>query len=309
MPIDLPIVRLGAAPIFDAYIFVDWSAAAEPILGHHGIWIAEGSWNDQHLIVETPVNPATRDQATRHLVQRITNLLSKKKCILFGADFAYSYPAWFFTAQNLLPNRQALWAALVQRIEDNPNNNANNRFTVAGQLNLAMGLAWYWGVPNGYQGDQPPAHQPDLPPGGVQYRWVENHLRGQDLHPHSVRQLYGNGSVGSQSLMGIPRLHQLQAEFGSRFQTWPFDTAWAQAFANMLRPTVVNCEIWPRTIPVQKYHAVPDAAEMLSYVVWAAQQDADGNLMGWLDVPHRLPNVPAEDLAIAQATEGWILGC
>jgi kynurenine formamidase len=50
MPIDLPIVRLGAAPIFDAYIFVDWSAAAEPIHGRHGIWIAEGLRLDRELL-------------------------------------------------------------------------------------------------------------------------------------------------------------------------------------------------------------------------------------------------------------------
>jgi hypothetical protein len=41
--------------------------------------------------------------------------------------------------------------------------------------------------------------------------------------------VFGHGSVGSQTLAGIPRVHELRfdPEFAARSAVWPFETGWA----------------------------------------------------------------------------------
>ena len=54
-------------PLFDAYVMVDWSAAAAPVTGRDSIWIgafARTRHGIERLVLE---NPATRAEATRRL--------------------------------------------------------------------------------------------------------------------------------------------------------------------------------------------------------------------------------------------------
>lgn len=305
------VIRAAIETLFDAYIFLDWSANSTPKQGADSLWIAEGYWDQGQLVVCDPLNPRTREEAMAHLLKRINFYLQAGRRVLLGLDFAYSYPKGFFGSfQKIVGDRKALWLELKERIID-VNNNSNNRFVVANDLNKQMLQPLFWGKPQ-RQAYQNLVNLSAGKPNGLgninAYRLVEEQLRLKGRRPMSAFQLYGNGSVGSQVLMGIPRLQQLQAKFADKFLTWPFDTGWCPQFQTMLRDCVLNCEIWPGVISVENYHPVKDASQMISYVYWAAQEDASGNLCCWFDVPARFSDISAADLMSAKQHEGWILG-
>ena len=66
---------------------------------------------------------------------------------------------------------------------------------------------------------------------------------------------------------------------------------------------MLHAEIWPGAIPVARgLHTIKDAAQVLSYVYWAARLDVTGNLSA------RFNPQPAALAAVVQQCEGWILG-
>ena len=196
--------------LFDAYIMVDWSAASAPKTGKDSIWIADVSADSDRTRY---YNPATRTDAIEILERRLSELTGNGKRVLLGFDFSLGYPAGTAKTFQL---KGAAWEAmhthLCSKIEDG-NDNSNNRFTVAAELNstTAGRTGPFWGTtsPRHVSDDlspKKPLHF-SLP----EYRIVELYLREHGLGaPKSVWQLAYIGSVGSQSLMGIPRVGQLR---------------------------------------------------------------------------------------------------
>ena len=76
--------------MFDAFVMVDWSAAAVPRTGRDSIWIC---WSD--AAGERLVNPATRHQAKALLAEWLMAARSKGERVLMGFDFPFGYPAGF----------------------------------------------------------------------------------------------------------------------------------------------------------------------------------------------------------------------
>ena len=77
-----------------------------------------------------------------------------------------------------------------------------------------------------------------------EWRIVEHELRRVGRRPFSGWQLLGAGSVGSQSLLGIPRLARLEASLvaaGRSVDVWPFGR-WDGVAPP---PDVVIAEVWP----------------------------------------------------------------
>lgn len=307
------------ATLFDAYIFLDWSASNTPKQGSDSIWIGE-AWFDNRgdLTWDTTnkgvCNPRARDLAIQHVEARLREHISHNRRVLLGFDFPYSYPNG--TVELLIqgcagPSWQTLWSNLANTIEDSPRNNSN-RFDVANNLNQLANINGggpFWGKPVGpiYDAFQHlPRFKPHVFSDPVpEFRIVEQALRDNGHHPHSVWQLYGNGSVGSQSLMGLPRLHHLRNsnEFHQFSIVWPFETGWTcPSQAANLR--IVHVEFWPGAIPVdERLHDVRDAAQMLSTVDWAAGNDVAGTLLPYFDP------LPPNDFRRDDAQgEGWILG-
>ena len=106
-----------------------------------------------------------------------------------------------------------------------------------------------------------------LPPG--EYRVVEETLRAQGLRPFSCWQLLGAGAVGSQSLLGIARLHGLRHRLGDRTQIWPFTTGLATP--NLGDGAVVVAEVWPSMHPVVDVDGdVRDAIQVRTTARWLA---------------------------------------
>ncbi len=308
---ELPTLQLAPrqSTIFDAYIFVDWSASKSPKSGPDSIWIAEGEWINCNLRLSAPCNLSTRCAAMDYLAQRLATYAENGKRVLLGFDFAYSYPGSFFS-QSFIPCRAALWQYLSKNITDAPTN-ANNRFQVANAINAGLPSPLLWGRPQG-QAHLSLANLSSKKPSALtnclSFRLIEKVLRGMGLQPKSAFQLFGNGSVGSQVLMGLPRIEQLKLAFPNYFLTWPFDTGWALQPTTLPKPAIINCEIWPGAILVCNFHKIKDASQMISYVIWAAREDAYGGLPHWFQVPGRHCQLSPSQITAAQNVEGWILG-
>ncbi|MGA9276780.1 MAG: hypothetical protein WBV89_07490, partial [Ilumatobacter sp.] len=137
---------------------------------------------------------------------------------------------------------RAMWNLLTGWVVD-ADDNTNNRFDVAARLNARIGdgPGPFWGCP-------PSRRTPTLTSTKVdpqpleEWRRVEHELRRGGRRPFSAWQLLGAGSVGSQSLLGIPRLARLERSLvsgGRTVDVWPF-TAEGDPMSD-----VVIAEVWP----------------------------------------------------------------
>jgi len=311
--IQMPRISRKTTTLFDAYIFVDWSASSQPTRPgeENSIWVAEGVYDPKRLlIIESLNNPLTRHQAEARILKLLHKHTQSNRCVLIGFDFPYGYPAGWHAAFGLADNGnwRALWNLLAQRISDNAEN-GNNRCDVANSLNAAVDefVGPYWSRPNKESDTYPalPAKKPASSANRVpEFREIELRLKKGGKKPKSVWQVFGNGAVGSQAMLGIPVLHRLrnESQLHACSQVWPFETGWL--CPTNRRPFVLHAEIWPGAITVTRgLHAVKDAAQMLSYVNWAARLDVAGDLSERFNP---LGNAtPPDDV---RQCEGWILG-
>lgn len=303
----------GVPRLFDRYIFVDWSGAAKPSRGKDSIWFATGVADD----VSTPVNPATRAEA----VDTIRNLLhaatARHERVLVGFDFPYGSPAGFAAALDLnsdCPPWRATWARLTECMYDAPNN-TNRRFDDAAKLNELMGSppGPFWGHPPGFV-DSRLTWRVSFPFRTArgqtlrELRHTELHLRNTKRLPFPVWKLAGQGAVGSQALLGIPRVASLRddARLEGFSRVWPFETGFAIDALPATGPFVLHAEVWPGIVePDPDAHPVADAGQVLALVHWARELDRDNRL-----APELLPPVDLSDAQISDCIreEGWTLG-
>lgn len=272
--------------IFDRVVVADWSASSRPARGRDSIWIAVAEGGSD---VIATTNPSTRAEATAHLC----DVCRRPGSTLLGVDFSLGYPAGTANLLGLdgVPWR-ATWTLLAELIDD-ADDNRNNRFEVAAELNRRMsgGPGPFWGCPASGRGPTLTSTKVTSAPLG-EWRQVERRLRDEGHHPFSAWQLLGAGSVGSQSLLGIPRLVELMASMtvlGRRVAVWPFDPP-AVAGDGV---DLVIAEVWPSLHPAEPAAAqVRDEAQ----VIGTSQR-----LRGGVELT---PSGSADVLA----EEGWILG-
>ena len=283
--------------MFDRYVVVDWSANSTPKLGRDSIWIAVTDAAGYSVR-----NLPTRAAAVAFLVDLIDAAATQST--LLGVDFSLGYPAGTARALGLDGTAwSATWELLARMISDD-DRNANNRFAVASDLNarLTGGAAPFWGCPPNRAGDHLTPTKP-APTGDLgSWRTVEAVLRSQGRRPFSSWQLLGAGAVGSQSLLGVPRLHRLRARFGDRIEVWPFTTGLVAPAP--IAGSVVVAEVWPSMLPVDDVDGVVrDAAQVTEMARWLAEADREGRLGSLFE-----PQLTASVAEIAVAEEGWVLG-
>jgi hypothetical protein len=306
-----PKISRSSGTLFDAYIFVDWSARSQRKTGKDSIWIAKGEFDGGVLSIGSAYNAPTRQAGETFIECELLRLTRDQRRVLVGFDFPYGYPEGWHGALGVPPAAgtwQDLWNALSNTIQDDATN-GNNRCVVANNFNASVPnyVGPYWTRPNQLAGlPNLPATKPGCFANATvrEYREIEKRLLAQRRQPKSVWQLYGSGSVGSQSLLGIPAVKRLSnsASLRACSQVWPFQTGWACPEA--ARPLVIHAEIWPGAIDVDlTAHRIKDAAQMLSYVRWAAGLDVLGLLTARFN-PFFGGTLPA---AAVQTTEGWIL--
>jgi precorrin-8X/cobalt-precorrin-8 methylmutase len=293
-------------PFFDDYIFVDFSAASAPTLGNDSIWIAHGSRADGRLRIGRPQNIATRRMVEADVRDRLTESVQARRRVLIGFDFPYAYPEGTATALRLDEDPRgdwhAIWAALAGKISDD-SRNLNNRFDVASSLNAAAGPGHgpFWGCP---PKARTPHLRPTRRPAAACWRYVEQRLRAAGRHPQESFKLLGAGSVGSQTMLGIPIVHRLShdALLAPHSLVWPFEWNEEHAPSSDRRPLIVHAEIWPGAVELNaSLHHVRDAAQVLTVLRWVATQDRSGELGAILDQPLR-------ERPAVRREEGWILG-
>lgn len=204
--------------MFDRVIVVDWSAAnlpTSPTNRANSIWIgchdAEGGAEWHHR---------TRAAAEAQLLTLVDTGREAGMRLLIGCDFAMGYPAGFAARLTGEARAPAVWRWLSAAISDGPDNR-NNRFEVAARINVSFpeGPGPFWSHPTGQV-------WPGLPfrRAGIDYaalglgetRAAEVAVKGAK----SPWMLFNPGSVGSQSLLGLPMIHRLSQLPG--VAVWPF---------------------------------------------------------------------------------------
>lgn len=286
---------------FDRYIAVDWSAADKPVSDANSIWIGEAVRSPAGIELRPSHNPRTRAAAMTMIEGMLLYALSRNERVMLGFDFVFGYPTGAAVALTGEPGWRALWRRLAELITDDTNNRSN-RFEVAASLNQQMaGFGpHYWGHPHGRQYDgllktRPVTSYADI----AEWRITEDWSRG----PQPVWKLFGPGSVGSQSLLGIPRLERLRTDprFFDHLSIWPFETGFS---LDLSRPITV-VEIYPSLIESIPGVEPKDRAQVEAAVVRFAELDAADMLEDILAAP---PGLSDEQRRAVLSEEGWIAG-
>jgi hypothetical protein len=296
------------ARLFNAYVMVDWSAASKPTTGADSIWIGVLKRDVRFRFTFESHNPATRKEAETVLTAILDDRARHRDRVLLGFDFALGFPRGL--AEGLkLPGAEpwlAVWNQIDRMVTDKADN-TNNSFGVASEINrrLTGGPFPFWGCPprdalTTLQPKRQRAHGPDDIP---EFRHAEIAAKGAA----SVWKLYYNGSVGGQTILGIPIARRLKLARGERLKVWPFETGWkALTEADLAGVEVVAAEIYPSLV---KTPPAPGEVKDLTQVRGIAEHLArldEQNRLGALFGPDKA--VAPEIVVEAENEEGWILG-
>ena len=277
--------------VFDTFVIVDWSAKAAPSRARasaDAIWI--GVSRGDAAAVST--YHRTRQDAFEHLVRILEEELRQGRKVFAGFDFPFGYPAGLAVRVTGQPSAFSLWEWLESAVTDSAQN-ANNRFEVASQLNrLFPGVGPFWGRPSTETADIPERGTDRQGHGLTERRHVEQAIpRAQ-----TGWKLYTTGSVGSQTLLGLPRLQALRRHFGDALAVWPFEKAEARIVLAEVYPSLIDPLV--KTQIAGRADAIKDDVQVRLLAEAFAQLQKEGAFEALLDLP---------DLAEI-AEEGWILG-
>lgn len=307
--------------MFDVIVVVDWSAAARPATGADSIWFCLHDVSTGVTI--PPVNPSTRDAAVTQLADLLHARAGQR--ILVGFDFSLGFPRGFARAAGLVGDVawSAMWAHLSASVHDGTDN-SNNRFAVASALNASIsdGVGPFWGT--GSIREVTPWLLRTKAPGFphvvsvgtavpntgldvlAEFRLTERNIASRGRRPLSTWQLAGAGSVGGQTLTGIPAANRLRHDprLADRVMVWPFETGLCADPTIDRADAIVFAEAWPSSIEVDRArHPVKDAAQVISLAEHLGARVHSGAIA--LDFA---PQLSHADRSIVVAEEGWILG-
>jgi precorrin-8X/cobalt-precorrin-8 methylmutase len=286
--------------MFDHFVMVDWSAASVPRTGRDSIWIC---WIGPG--VERLKNPATRRQTKALLADWLAAARARGERVLVGFDFPFGYPAGFAAKLGLsgLPWR-AVWDEIARLITDDEHNR-NNRFDVAEALNRRISSASFpfWGRPakpeRAYLRATRPAYDTE---GLAERRCIDRREYMPGAQP--CWKLCYPGSVGSQSLTGIPVVRALRGDprLSDAARIWPFETG--------LRPpedsAVVFAEVYPSFWKKQIPPSKPKDAAQVSFVAnFFARCDRTGELVRLFAGD---PGLSSAKRQLVEREEAWALG-
>src|SRR5712692_5290091 len=224
--------------LFDAYVMADWSANSVPKRGRDSIWVCFGRWQGWRLEISSPENLPTRSAATDRVKSLLVENARAGSRTLVGFDFPYGYPTGFAaalgnSALQSQPMWRSTWDAISLAIRDDERNR-NDRYSVAADFNTRCGNppGPFWGCPSTKAGGALSTRSPTFPffaRGGVElprYRHTEMALRRGGKQVQETWKLCYAGSVGSQALVGIPRVAALRddPEIAGASAVWPFET-------------------------------------------------------------------------------------
>ncbi len=283
-------------PIFDVYVAVDFSGSKDSGRQKSSIVVAEAT---QGAVTEVQKDRFTRFEAVLHFLQRIFHYNSKGKRVLCGFDFCYAFPRGFWPA---LTGRSEAWDDIIRdlaegvpqlpAIVEKPEPNAREWADIANKKlarSLQLGMGPFWG-PNFDQAKDPRFPYSKAP--FREYRLAEQ--RGPGFKP--IFKIGGQGSVGLQSLCGMPYLHQIKTTCTQQkapLHCWPFDGWDPEGSAHCL------VEWYPALYNDEPKSHVSDA---LACVNWAMQLDEKDELRKYF-----VPDLTQAEKQQAEI-EGWVIG-
>jgi hypothetical protein len=311
--------------LFDAYLAIDWSARngvspARP--AENAVWVGERlapGLVDPTVICET--HWRTRASCVAHLRGRLLHHAKAARRVFIGFDFAYGYPAGFCAGLGLtdvLPSWRRVWNELSRLIVDDEKNR-NNRFVVAAELNRRCGPPGpgpFWCCRKGVESLTLKSRSPEEKyPYKVREGLEIGELRQAERFLPKVPKvqptwkLFGQGSVGSQTLVGIPKVAKLRddPQLAQKSQVWPFETGFTPNPTPARGPFILHAEIWPGVVTLIRDPLCPirDQLQVRTMVRWLSCLDAQNQLGQLFDSP-----VGIQPAVLAQCIEeeGWILG-
>lgn len=287
----------GGGQLFDAYIIVDWSAAATPKTGRDSIWICRHGRDG-----ETVVNPPTRHAARLLLAEMLQTATEKGERVVAGFDFPFGYPAGFARRLGLAGTPwRALWDEIAALLDDR-DDNRNNRFEVAAALNrrVSAGAFPFWGRPVRMVSDYLGAkhHRRHDQDGLLEKRLIDTWMVGAQ----PCWKLIGAGSVGGQVLTGLPVVRALRDDprWSQHARIWPCETGLGLPAA----ARVVFAEVWPSWWKACAKLGPPnDKAQVRTVARIFAAADRAGTLAAWFS-----PDIGAADSRQILEEEAWTLG-
>ncbi len=299
--------------LFHTHIIVDWSAKSKPSRAtpeQNAIWWAVARVDGDIVTVCEPEYARTRHCALQQLARLIAEELDSGRRLLVGFDFPFGYPVGVAARLTGEPCALTLWDWLDTRINDQPDNK-NNRFEVAAKINDVVypGCGGpFWGRPHKWSCRAISTKKP--PCTGQRCHPPERRIADQyAANAKTVWQLYGNGAVGSQVLLGLPALEHLRQarDIAGRAAVWPFQTglrrpeAEVQAVIAEVYPSLLNEKIGERRCE----NEILDRAQVRVNAEAFALLDADGGLASLF---HGVPPLTSNQRRIIEKQEGWILG-
>ncbi len=301
------------ARLFDAYIMVDWSAASKPATGANSIWIGVLAKDARLKLQFRAVNIDTRLKARAFLEDMVGKLTKRGDRVLLGFDFSLGYPAGTAAALGLTKGGREPWAAmhehLASKLKDKPDN-SNARYAIAAGMNytISKGPFPFWGAPARDVVSTLSATKPDFANAPLaEYRIVETLLRDSKKgQPKSMWQLAYTGSVGSQSLTGIPHVHALRQAWPDA-RIWPFELPHGPLDDEILDGVkVVIAEIYPSLIKSKPEPGeTMDEAQVRGIANHYASLDEKSLLSAAFSTGKSLEEAKIVQI---QSEEGWILG-
>jgi precorrin-8X/cobalt-precorrin-8 methylmutase len=290
--------------MFDTFVIVDWSAAGTPKTGRDSIWICAVDRDGSERLIE---NPRTRHGAKNLLGELLSQATVRGERVLLGFDFPFGYPAGFAQRLGLMatPPWRAVWDEIAARLTDQENNQ-NDRFELAAEFNrrVSNGSFPFWGCPVRFTHEflGPKHHGRHEAEGLAEKRLIDCWMVGAQ----PCWKLAYTGSVGSQSLTGIPVVRELRRNPGwaDRARIWPFETG--LCLPNEAQ--IVFAEVWPSWWRPQirpEYGPPNDKAQVRTVAAIFAAQNRAGELAGWFAGD---PSLTDEQRTIIETEEAWTLG-
>jgi hypothetical protein len=299
--------------LFDAYIIVDWSAAAKPVTGANSIWVGVRARDARLKYTFKSANPRTRLEARNVITDLAQTLIARGDKVLIGFDFALGYPSGTADAIGLDTINMPPWRAMHEHLSNKVKereDNSNTRFALAAGLNYAIskGPHPFWGAPKKSVASTLSMKKGDFSTEGslAEHRMCEAWIKANfKAYPKSVWQLLGAGAVGSQAMLGIPTVSHLRASL-ARSAIWPFETGLQTLTPELLENTdCVFAEIYPSTIPVTpKPGEILDESQVKLLSERLESLDSAGELADSFGPPNSISDGEIHRIT---AEEGWIL--
>jgi precorrin-8X/cobalt-precorrin-8 methylmutase len=313
-------------PLFDAYLMVDWSGGnSRRSEKQDCIWIAHGPAT---VTCPNTFSPPSRTEAERIIRSLLQSIVTSNGRVLLCADFGYGYPAGFASLLQKfvptgLPPWRTVWEYLTEQVQDDLRTkpsakptNCSNRFEVANAINAAVSSPSFrgpfWSLYKSGAYACVPQKRPTQPFTCATAKIASLRITDGRAKSDTPFRLFGTGSVGSQVLTGIPRLHSIR--FDPRVArcsaVWPFETGWAPATGLWPDPElrVLHAEIYPSLRRESLTDTIKDRGQVRAMWHWARDLDRKNLLVKEFAIPPGITSGSQEDIVI-RSEEGWILGC